>query len=147
MKTRGLQVRRINKLIAALKTGAAAKMFNMSEWIVRKEGSRTVTEALKGDGDCGTTACMAGMAAAIAPTFFKISLISDSSYDIACCSDNRITGTSAFARWLEIPEMDAEHFCDPTLEWWAGKDNDDIKHAIHLLENYRDGKEMPCPKN
>ena len=142
-----MNVRRIDKLIEALETDAAKKMFDMGNWIKRilgKSGrSKSISQSLQSGGGCGTSGCMLGMAAAVAPRYFSVIFEEggeglDNYYEIACKHDKDITESEAFAEWLEIPREHAAAFCDPSSEWWFRKSVTNIKHAIKLLKTYRD---------
>ncbi len=129
--------RRINKLIKALKTEAAGKMFNMRQWANRPDGAREPKEAFKTKGDCGTSACIAGMAAIIDPKFFELEKTEHGYY--ITTKDGSETGESALAEWLDILLDDATDITSPHSRVWRGHGDKDIAHAINLLEAYRDG--------
>lgn len=125
--------RRMNKLIAALKTEAAKKMFDMRSYI--KLGKKPPREAFKSKGDCGTAACIAGMAAIIAPKFFNI----DNFGIIKGNPPYFLEAMDAFADWLDIPKDDAFQITEPKETVWVKHKYKDITHAINVLEAYRDG--------
>ena len=157
-----MNVRRIDKLITALETKPAKKMFNMGNWILRvviegSKKSKPISQAIKGEGTCGTSGCMLGMAAAIAPRYFKVTWDQDDPddneedfngeilYDICCRHDEDIVSENAFAEWLDIPYEEAVAFCNPGSEWWMGHGYTDVKHAIKLLKTYRDKGSVALP--
>ena len=109
--------------------------------------SKPIDEALKGTGKCGTGGCMLGMAAAVAPGFFKTIFDDDAIpdedrksnfYNVVCQHNFRITGYKAMAEWLEIPHYIAKSLCSPDSGLWNESETTDIKHAVLLLETYRD---------
>ncbi len=130
--------RRINKLIKALKTEPGQNMFNMSEWFVK--GQKTPRMAFKGKGDCGTMACMAGMAAIIDKDFFNIRPIRDlGGIGRFQARKNSTMPIEDFARWLNIPTDEAISLCYASTRLWINHKTNDVGHAVNLLEAYRDG--------
>ncbi len=132
--------RRINKLIKALKTEAAKNMFDMGDWGKAPKGAKSPIEAFKSGGECGTTACVAGVAAIIDPVYFKTQKLmeGDTTYyywEI----DKDSTQVGMFADWLGVSLDDADLITDPDSKLWNGFKKNDINHAINLLEAYRDG--------
>ena len=132
-KKRYCNVRRMNKLIAALKTEAAGHMFNMNYYI--HCGKLAPRDAFKSGGQCGTSACIAGMAAIIAPRFFTI----ENGYAYAKRLGDWSGLLKGFNAWLEIPNEDGELLTEPDMGVWLNSDSKDISHAINVLEAYRNG--------
>ncbi len=133
-----MNIRRMNRLIKALKTEEAKNMFNMSAWALQPKGCNSPKVALKQGGECGTTCCIAGLAALIAPTFFDI--VIEGVGDELCirAKKSRALREEAFAEWLEIPAMDGYNITMPNSFVWDKYKRTDIRHAINVLESYRE---------
>jgi len=58
--------KRMTQLIEAIRSEAGRNMFDFSYFTRVPEGAKPVHEAFKAGGTCGTTACIAGMAKAVA---------------------------------------------------------------------------------
>lgn len=138
-KLKGVYLRRINRLIKALKTESAENMFNMSRWAKQPENALSPRESYRHGGNCGTSACMAGLAACIAPSFFVFQHLTDELWAITTRKDSSLTSTESFAEWLGIQWDYAIDLTEPASPLWRGKKRTDITHAINLLKAYRDG--------
>lgn len=142
-----MKTKRLNKLIEALKTESAKKMFDMKEWFVVPDGAREPRESFEAGGDCGTKACIGGMAAIIDPKFFNIDHFEHTDnrtgpflYGFSSKKNNS-SGTVVLCDWLGIDWGIINYITDPDSSTWADRKSDDIQHAINLLEAFRDGGE------
>ena len=125
-------------------------MFNMMTWGEQPDGSKPPADAFKSEGDCGTTVCIAGLAALIDPKVLKLKADRITSYEYTLTfTDSEgvlFNGDYAFAEWLEISHEDAYRLTNPSASLWEDARSDDIEYAIELLTAYRDG-EMDAAKD
>lgn len=131
---------RFDALIEALESEAGAAMFNIAQWVFVPEGAKTPDKAFKAGGGCGTTACMAGLAAAIDQDFFEFKAL-DEGYSIKGRAGNTPVD-NAFCQWLEIPFEDSMLITNCSGHLWAFRDTNDTLHAVEILKRYKlSGKE------
>jgi len=114
-----------DRLISALETEAASKMFDMGHYWFQPKGAKAPREAFETGGDCGTTACMAGMAAIIDPEFFGI-------FDTWNILED-------FTKWLDISADNGFDLTHPNLTLWHSVEHDSTVHAINLLRAFKSG--------
>lgn len=147
MKTEGSLVKlrqdRLQLLIDGLKTEAGQKMFDMGLWAHKPQGAKEPRDAYGAGGDCGTTCCIAGLAAILDPEFFNFCPDDnpiDVEYDILYDSNgDYCSGSAGFAKWLGISNREADLITTPWLDLWHNWQTDDNKHAIDILEAFKSG--------
>ena len=133
-----MNIRRLNRLIKALETEAARNMFNMESWITQPEGCKSARAAFRAGGGCGTSACIGGMAAIIAPMYFNIRT---PNFDGSVALFKRFTsrnGSDAFADWLGITSALARQITSPGSSLWYRIDKKNVLYAIFFLKVLRD---------
>lgn len=130
---------RCRALIKALRSEAGGRMFYLGNWVSRKTAlrgtgfvpvSKPPRQAFKSGGHCGTTACIAGMAAVIDPAWE----IPDD--EMPPLRYKGRVGSGAFALWLGITKDQSHRLCYPNSGLWHRYELTTAAEAAEVLERF-----------